>query len=172
MVVRVAGEDQAFPYIVTGKLERPGPVGRPEPVLGIGLNVVAIQDESRGVGQLGQEVGLGGIDSNLKGFIIDHPHAGYRLGVPVDLFLDALDVSQVLVNHRGLGKWTGGAFDGPLEVVSGHPATVVKHGILAQVEGVYGPVRAFVPTLRQVRHNLQVLIYGHQTAEQLDDDLG
>ena len=77
----------------------PVPVGSLKPVV-TNLHVFLVQDEPGGVGELGQEIGLGRVNGEADSMVVHHLDTGDLGGCPVEPGLDANDVVQVLVNHR------------------------------------------------------------------------
>ena len=97
----MTAEDEGFADFIFGHPERAGAVGLSEPVLGVGFNVLFVQDKGRGVGKFGQEERLGPVDGNLDGPLVDNLHPGYLQGVSGDLRLHPDYISQILVNVWG-----------------------------------------------------------------------
>ncbi len=77
------------------------------PVAGVALDLVLIDDEGGGVGQLGQEVGLGLIDRDAEGEVVHDLYARYRVGAAADHILGADDVAEIGLGDDGGGLGIG-----------------------------------------------------------------
>ena len=147
-------KDQDLTDAVLRKAERSRTVGLENPVVAFRFQVFAVHYEGGGVGELGQKVGLGGVDGDFNRAGVDDPDARYLVRLALQLGKHTDDVVQVRVSLRRLRLGVRGALDGELHVVRGDGLAVMELGVRAQVEGVGLSVLAHVPALRQIRHHL------------------
>ena len=100
VVVVVALEDQALPDPVLGQPERAGAIGVVGPLAAAALYVFPVEHKRGRVGELGQEIGLGLVDSDLESAVVYGLHPGHVSGVAFEHVLRANDVVQVRFSNR------------------------------------------------------------------------
>ena len=169
MIVFVAGQAQRLSYHIFSQAEGAGAIGFANPILPA-AHIFLIQDKAGGIGQLGQEVGFGGVNSEGHGAVVNDPHAGDLAGSSLQLAGDADNIAQVLVDHRGKGIRVGYPLQGPFDILSGNCLAIVKAGLRAQGESVGSTVRADFPAFRQVQvHGKTERVNRYQSAKYLVD---
>ena len=136
VVVVEALEHDAVAFGPLGQLERAAAVGQGAPAVGVGLDFVAVDDEGGGVGQLVEEVGLGGVDGDVDCEVVDHFDAGNVVDPVAGEFAGADDVAEEV--GRGGGERFGVrvALEAPLDVLGGDASAVVETGVAAEGEAV------------------------------------
>ena len=169
MVVFVAGQAQSFPHHILGQAEGAGAVGLANPTLPA-AHIFLIQDKAGGIGQLGKEVGFGGVNGEGHGAVVNDPDAGDLAGGPLQLAGDADNVAQVLIDDRGKGIRVSYPFQGPFDILGGNCLAIVKAGLRAQGKSIGSAVRADFPAFRQVEiHGKTERVNRYQSAKDFVD---
>ena len=95
-------EPDALTDFPLGEAEGSGAVGPGSPV-GARLDVLLVDDEGGGVGKLGEEIGLRGVDGDFEGIVVKDAYSADAVGGAFELGGGAYDVVQVEVGDGGLG---------------------------------------------------------------------
>ena len=95
----VSLQDDPLPLLPLLNLEGPRPIRVPPPLAG-GRHIFLVHHKGGRVGQLGQEVGLRGIDGDFKGFFVHHTDPANLVCFAPQLLLNPNNVAEV-----GLGHW-------------------------------------------------------------------
>ena len=170
IVVLVALQHDALANPVLGELEGTGAHGVVDPPApSARLHDLAVENVGGGIGQLGEEVGLGRVGGYLQGVVVDDLEADDLVCLAVEVLLGAKDVVQVGVGDRRRGVGRGGSLQGPLEVLGRYGLAVVELRVGPQLEGIYSAVFDG-PALGDVGHQLEVRVQGDETAEHLRHD--
>ena len=108
--VVVSLQDHSLADLVLLELERSRPIGRIGPGAAAGLNVLPVQHVRRRIGELGQEVGFGGVDRNLQRAVVDDLDAANFGGVALDVIHSPDDVVQIGAGNGRCGLRVRGPF--------------------------------------------------------------
>ena len=161
-------EPDALADLPLSETEGAGAVGPGGPI-GARLDVLLVDDEGGGVGKLGEEIGLGGVDGYFEGIVVQDANAADAVGRALELGGGAYDVVQVEVGDGGFGTGVQGPLHGEFEVVGCHGLAVVELDVVSQVEGEGPLVVAEVPPGGDVGDDVEVGVDGNEAAEDLDD---
>ena len=172
MVAVVGNEDDLLERAEGLDAERAGSVGLARPVVGIALDLLAVDHVGDGVGELLEEVadGLGELDA--EGVLVDDLDAADVVGAAVELVAHADDVTQVVEDGGGEVGGVGGAFEAVLDVLGGDAAAVVEDDVVAQEEGVDEAALGDLPALGDVGDDLEVEVEADEATEDLSGVLG
>ena len=136
VVVVEAFEHDPVAFGPFGQLEGAAAVGQRAPAVRVGLDFVAVDDEGSGVGELVEEVGLGRVDGDVEGEVVDHLDAGDRVDASTRVFADADDVAEEVGRGGGERFGVGVALEAPFDVLGCDAAAVVEGGVAAEGEAV------------------------------------
>ena len=166
IVLIVARQDQQLVRLPLTEHERAGAVGTVGPVRA-GLDVLAVHDIRRRVGQLGQEVGFRLVNRNLDGVVAAYSHADNLIGGPLQFLAHADNIAQVRGGHRRSRVRIGRPLQAVLDVLRADQPAVVEGRVLAQFEGIHPAIGTHLPAFGQIGDHLELLVEADQPAEQV-----
>ena len=165
--VIVALQDDALADPVLFERERARAVGVVRPCIAARLYIFAVDHESGGICELGEEVRLGGVYGDLQRALVYGGYAADRVGFARQNLFDAHYIVKVCACHGRGEVRIGGAIERIDEILRRNIRAVVKLGVVQDMEGIDRAVIADVPAFRYVRHNLQFGAERYKSAEDL-----
>ena len=115
--VVVALQDDALADPVLFERERARAVGVVRPSSAARLYIIAVDHESGGVCELGEEVRLGGVDGDLQRALVNGGYAADRVGFARQYLFDAHDVVEICACHGRGEVRIGGAVERIYEIL-------------------------------------------------------